>query len=170
MVQLDSIWQWCWHLPVHLWPGWAAHWDTGTVLQRPSAILEMWGPVTDAARPSGDTWHTGLAGAMLLWHFLSALCPSYMHRKKDIRCTMSCMQIGSAAVLHVESDTHFLRATDITWRGHHRRCCCTIERAWPVMRMFAVSLSLPIITSHWHSVQRPAAKPIPSRGFAWKAV
>lgn len=57
-------------------------------------FLECWRwrePISAAAGATGHTWHTGLAGQMLLWHFLPSLCPSYvyMHVHKDafVSCT-----------------------------------------------------------------------------------
>lgn len=63
-------------------------------------FLECWRwrePISAAAGATGHTWHTGLAGQMLLWHFLPSLCPSYvyMHVHKD--AFMSCTQTDVCA-------------------------------------------------------------------------
>lgn len=138
-----------------------------------------WGrPITVAAGPTGDTWHTGLAGRVLLWHFMSAPCPSnaYMHththtgkheKKNDTHKmhSVSCAEIGACTVArrirhgpkHPQTHTlpedykhHFV--------GHQETCCFAVECAWPVTTMSAVNiLSLQIITLHWPCVYKPAA-------------
>lgn len=106
----------------------------GDVFWSWSAILRTFGTgdvavVAVAARPDGDTWHTGLVGPMLLWRFLSALCPSnaYTHAEKERHKTHT--DRCSCRPKHPQTTTHFLRNTNIT--------------LWEIRRGVALPLNVP---------------------------
>lgn len=101
-----------WHREVFYWAG-----------------LPFWeyrgGSVTVAAGPGRNTCHTRLAGMLLLWRFVSALCPSNTHtyawRMTRSRCSMP------HTARHPQ--THSPRSTNIT--------------LWDISRSVALPLKVP---------------------------
>lgn len=127
MVRLQPVWHRCWHLPVCLWPGSGTQRDTGRLFIELACHFGNieGGSVTVAAGPGRNTCHTRLAGVLLLWRFVSALCPSnahtYTRRMTRSRCSMP------HTARHPQ--THSPRSTNIT--------------LWDISRGVALPLNVP---------------------------
>lgn len=116
-------------------------------------FVNVGGPITVAAGPTRDTWHTGLTGRLLLWHCLSALCPSNgcmrthigtdAERMTHTRRIMSCTQIDMCAVACRIRQTHRHTLPEDYkhhFVGHQETCCFAFACAWPVTTTFAVNI------------------------------
>lgn len=135
------------------------------------AGLPFWeyrgGSVTVAAGPGRNTCHTGLAGMLLFWRFVSALCPSnahtYARRMTRGRCSMP------HTARHPE--THSPRSTNITLRDISRGVALPLNVPDPWRECLLLTSCLFKSSPRLSLLVRslPLASPCLNKGFAYEA-